>query len=46
MYGAENIKYNIAMGCVPVAIVAFVTQQCFYDEDMLPAATKYTEVFM
>jgi len=48
MHGAENTKctYNITMGCVPVTTVALVTQQCFYDDDMLPAATKYTEIFM
>jgi len=46
MHGAGNIKctysYNITMGCVAVATVAFVTRQCFYDEDMLPATTKCT----
>jgi len=44
IHGAENIKctYNKTMGCVPVATVAFVKQQCFYDEDMLPANKKCT----
>jgi len=47
MHSAENIKctYDVTMGCVPVTTVAFVTQ-CFYDEDMLPAATKCNSVFM